>query len=168
MGVDLGLLILRVVVGIIFAAHGAQKAFGWWSGPGYAGWTGAMTRMGLRPAPLWSAVSTGTELVGGLALALGLLTPIAAALLVAQSLVIVLRAHRAAGFWNANRGFEFPLALLGGSLAVLFAGPGDWSIDALLGMGLEYEPVIRWGVAAICVIIALIVIGLPRPKPEAT
>jgi putative oxidoreductase len=167
-GVDLGLLILRVVVGVIFAAHGAQKAFGWWSGPGYTGWTGAMNRMGLRPAPLWSAISTGTELVGGLALALGFLTPIAAALLVAQSLVIVLRAHWAAGFWNANRGFEFPLALLGGLLAILFAGPGAWSLDGILSIGFEYEPVIRWGVAAVCVLIALIVIAMPRPKPETT
>jgi putative oxidoreductase len=160
------MLILRLVVGIIFAAHGAQKAFGWWNGPGYRGWESAMNRMGLRPAPVWSTLSTGVELVGGLALAIGFLTPIAAALLVAQSLVIVLRAHWAAGFWNANRGFEFPLSLLGGTVAILFVGPGDWSIDALLPTGFAYASLVRWGVAAISVVVALIVVAIPKPESK--
>ena len=80
---DIGLLVVRLVVGLTFAAHGAQKVLGWWSGPGFAGWTGAMTRMGLRPAPLWAALSTAIELVGGLLVVVGLLTPIASAVVVA-------------------------------------------------------------------------------------
>lgn len=108
---DLGLVVLRLVIGLIFAAHGAQKAFGWWGGPGYAGWTGALQHMGMRPAPLWALVSTAAELAGGLLLALGLLTPLAAAALIGQSVVIVFAVHWAKGMWNANGGWEFPVAL---------------------------------------------------------
>jgi len=168
MGIDLGLLILRVVIGLIFAAHGAQKAFGWWGGPGPAGWRGAIGRMGLRPAPLWAMVSMAAELVGGLALALGFLTPLTAAALVAQGLVMVLRAHWPAGFWNANKGYEFPLSLLGGSLAVLFTGPGAWALDAALPTGLLYEPLLRWGIAVVAVVVALIVVAMPRPAPQGS
>ena len=123
-GGDLGLLIVRLAVGLTFAAHGAQKVIGWWAGPGFAGWTGAMTRMGLRPAPLWAALSAGVELVGGLLFATGSLTPIAAALLVAQSAYIVRRVHRPKWFWNKNGGIEFPLQLLAGSLLIAASGPG--------------------------------------------
>lgn len=165
MGIDLGLLILRVVVGLIFAAHGAQKAFGCWNGPGFTRWTGVMDKTGMRPAPFWAAVSTLAELGGGVALALGFLSPFAAAALLAQGLVIVLRAHWAAGFWSANRGFEFPLSLLGGSTAILFAGPGTWALDAFLPTGLAYEPLVRWTVAVIAVVGALVAIAMPQPPP---
>jgi hypothetical protein len=68
---DLGLLILRLVVGLTFAAHGGQKAFGWWSGSKYAGWRAGVERMGLRPAGFWAIVSTAAELGGGVLLAVG-------------------------------------------------------------------------------------------------
>ncbi len=168
MGFDVGLLILRVVVGLIFAAHGAQKAFGWWNGPGYSGWHGAMDRMGLRPAPLWAFISMVAELGGGIALALGFLTPFAAAALVAQGVVIILRAHWAAGFWNANHGFEFPLSLLGGTTAILFAGPGAWALDAVLPTDLAYEPIVRWGAAIVAVVVALVVVALPKPAAQGS
>jgi putative oxidoreductase len=167
MGTDIGLLVLRIVVGVIFAAHGAQKAFGWWNGPGLAGWTGAMTRMGLRPAPLWAFVSTAAELGAGTALALGLFTPLVVAALTSQAIVIIFRAHWAAGFWNANKGFEFPLSLFGGIAAILFAGPGAWALDSVLPVDLLYEPIIRWGVAGIAVVVGFIVVAMPRPAPPA-
>ncbi len=112
---DLGLLILRLVIGLTFAAHGAQKAFGWWSGPKYAGWRTGVERMGLRPAGFWALVSTAAELGGGVLLAVGLLTPLATAALIAQSVVIVGLVHLPKGFWNANGGVEFPLSLVAGS-----------------------------------------------------
>jgi putative oxidoreductase len=167
METDIGLLIMRVVVGLIFAAHGAQKAFGWWNGPGPAGWTAAMNRMGLRPAPFWAFVSTAAELGAGTALALGLLTPLVVAGLTSQAVVIIFRAHWAAGFWNANRGFEFPLALFGGILAILFTGPGAWALDTALPLDLLYEPIVRWGVSVVAVIVGFIVVAMPKPTPPA-
>ncbi len=131
---DLGLLALRLTVGGVYAAHGAQKVFGWWSGPGFSGWTAAMARMGLRPARLWALVSGLTELAGGLLLAAGAATPVVAALLVAQSIVIIVRGHWSKGFWNRNGGIEFPLVLLGGAAAILGTGPGGLSVDSAVGL----------------------------------
>ncbi len=74
--VALGLLVLRLVVGLIVAAHGAQKLFGWWGGPGMTGWTAAMTRMRVRPAVAWAWMSAIAELGGGLLFALGFLSPL--------------------------------------------------------------------------------------------
>lgn len=161
---DVGLLIVRLAVGVTFAGHGAQKVLGWWSGPGFAGWTAAMTRMGLRPAPLWAALSAGVELVGGLLLALGFLTPIAAALLVAQSAYIVLRVHRPKGFWNKNGGIEFPLQLLAGSLLIAASGPGAIAVDP--AVGLEFGPSWRAAFVVIAVVGALATMAIARPAPQ--
>ncbi|MEO8252382.1 MAG: DoxX family protein [Chloroflexota bacterium] len=146
MEVAAGLAVLRITIGLIFAAHGAQKAFGWWKGPGYAGWSGVITKMGFRPTAFWTFVSVLAELGAGLLLALGLLTPLAAAGLVGQGIVIIARVHWPNGFWNSNKGYEFPLVLLAGSLALALTGPGTWSLDAQLPVGIVYEPIIRWGV----------------------
>jgi putative oxidoreductase len=134
---DLGLLILRLVVGLTFAAHGAQKAFGWWGGSGWNGWQAALGRMGFRPTFFFAVVSVGAELLGGLFLALGLLTPLAAAVLVGQCVVIIAKVHAPHGFWNKAGGIEFPLALGGGAVAIGLIGPGAVSIDGLDGMTLS-------------------------------
>ncbi len=129
----IGLLILRAVVGLTFATHGAQKAFGWWSGPGWTGWQKAIERMGMQPTGTWAAISVGAELIGGSLLAIGLFTPVAAAALIAQSIVIVLLVHLPNGFFNARRGIEFPLSLGAGAVALGLLGPGGISVDAMLG-----------------------------------
>jgi putative oxidoreductase len=129
---DIGLLVLRLGLGLTFAAHGAQKAFGWWNGPGAAGWRGAMERMGFRPVGFFAAVSTGIELVGGIFMALGLLTPFIAGLLIAQTVVIIAKAHWSKGFFSTAGGFEFPLSLGLAALAIALIGPGAVSLDGLL------------------------------------
>jgi putative oxidoreductase len=131
---DLALVIIRLVVGLTFAAHGAQKAFGWWNGPGMPGWQGVMERLGFRPTGLFAAVSMAAELGGGLLLAAGLLTPVAVAALVGQSVVIIVKSHLPRGFWNRDNGFEFPLALVAGVVAIGLIGPGGVSLDAALGL----------------------------------
>lgn len=164
-GPDLGLVIVRVVTGLIFAAHGAQKAFGWWQGPGFAGWKGAMERMGLRPAWFWAAVSTVVELVGGLLLVVGLLTEIAAPFLVAQSLVIIFRRHLAKGFWNHNGGIEFPLSLLGGALAVTASGAGAISLDA--AAGIAFADQVRGIILLVALVGALVAMVLRPAEAQA-
>ena len=161
---DLGLVVLRLVIGLIFAAHGAQKAFGWWGGPGYAGWTGALQHMGMRPAPWWALVSTAAEVAGGLLLALGLLTPLAAAALIGQAVVIVFAVHWAKGFWNANGGWEFPIALAAGVVAIALTGPGAISLDAVLGLALA-EP-LQLALVVLAVLGALTALAIARrPSP---
>lgn len=136
---DLGLLIIRLVVGLTFAAHGAQKVFGVWGGPGMVGWTGAMEHMGFRPARYWAMASAWVELGAGIALAAGILTPFAAAALVGHSIVIILKVHWQKGFWNSKGGIEFPLVLLGGAAGILLVGPGGLSFDGLVHFGLFGE-----------------------------
>lgn len=167
MELDAGIAALRITIGLIFAAHGAQKAFGWWKGPGYAGWTGAIGKMGFRPVALWAFISVAAELGAGPLLALGLLTPLAAAALVGQGIVIIARVHWANGFWNSNGGYEFPLALLGGSVAIALTGPGAWSLDARLPVGLLYEPIIRWGVLLVAIAVAAVATYLASRRAAA-
>ena len=162
---DLGIFIVRLAVALTFAAHGAQKVLGWWGGPGFAAWTSGIARMGLRPAPFWAAISSGVELVGGLLLALGLFTPIASALLVAQSTYIVLRTHLPRGFWNSRGGIEFPLQLLAGSLLVVASGPGAIAIDP--AVGLDFSVSWRAGSLVVALVGALVAMGIARPRPQA-
>ena len=133
---SLSLLVLRLVVGLTFAGHGAQKAFGWWNGPGPQKWEAAMTSMRFHPARFWAFLSIGVELLGGLLVALGFLTPWAVTALIGQSMVIILKAHLPKGFWNRDGGFEFPLALAAALIAILGVGAGAYSIDTTIGYGL--------------------------------
>jgi putative oxidoreductase len=129
---DLAMLLLRLGVGLTFAAHGAQKAFGLWGGPGLKGWQGAIASMGFRPVWAFAAISMLAELAGGLMLAAGLLTPAVAAIVVAQSIVIIFTVHWKNGFFNTKGGFEYPLLLGLGAAAVGIAGPGLNSLDNLI------------------------------------
>ncbi|HEY2916446.1 MAG TPA: DoxX family protein [Candidatus Limnocylindrales bacterium] len=138
---DVGILVLRLVIGLTMAGHGSQKAFGWWKGSGWAGWKAVMTRMGFVPEGLWAGVAIGAELVGGLFLAVGFLTPLATMALIGQSTVIILKAHWPRGFWNRDNGFEFPLSLLAGIVAIVGAGAGALSLDAALGW--SWSPELR-------------------------
>src|SRR5258705_9385140 len=99
---DIALLILRLGIGLTFAAHGAQKAFGWWGGPGPERWAGAVAGMGFRPVSVFTYASIAAELGGGLLLAAGFLTPVAVAILVAQSIVIIFQVHWQHGFFNTQ------------------------------------------------------------------
>ena len=164
MGMSLGLLVLRVVIGLTLAAHGAQKAFGWWSGPGPHGWRSGMERMGMRPSPLWAVLSTAAELVGGLLLALGLLTPFAVAVLVAQSLVIIFHVHWPRGFFSQGGGFEYPLAILATVVAIAGTGPGSYSLDSALH--LAYSDSLRIALLVIGVIAGLVALAVPRVSSQ--
>lgn len=135
-----GLLILRVVIGVIMIGHGAQKAFGWWGGPGIAGWTSAMTRMRIRPAWAWAYISMLGEIGGGILLILGLLTPLACAAIAGSMLVAIYLVHLPRGFWVSKGGYEFNLAILAAIVALALVGPGDASLDAALRIHLP-EPV---------------------------
>ena len=131
---DLALALVRAVVGLVIAAHGAQKVLGVWGGPGLAGWTQGVTRMGMRPAIFWAWVSAFAELAGGIAFALGFLLPVVAAALTIQMGVAIARAHWGKGFWNSKGGIEFPFTL--GTIAAIngVAEPGAYSLDRTLGL----------------------------------
>jgi putative oxidoreductase len=131
---DLALALVRAVVGLVIAAHGAQKVLGVWGGPGLAGWTQGVSRMGMRPPAFWAWVSAFAELAGGIAFALGFLLPVVAAALTIQMAVAIARAHWGKGFWNTKGGIEFPFTL--GAIAAIngIADPGAYSLDRALGL----------------------------------
>jgi putative oxidoreductase len=131
---DLGLLILRLVVGFTFFGHGAQKAFGWFGGIGIEGWRGAVTGMGFQPVGLFVPLSIGAELIGGPLFAIGLLTPLAAMFLIGQLVVIISKAHLPKGFWNMAGGYEYPLTLAASVIAIALIGAGSISLDQVLGL----------------------------------
>jgi putative oxidoreductase len=158
--IDLSLLILQLGVGLTFAAHGAQKAFGWWGGPGLAGWEGAMHHMGFRPARLFAPLSAGVELVGGLLLAVGFLTPLVAAVLLAQTVVIIGQVHWANGFFNQKSGIEFPLLLGVGAAAVGLGGPSAVSVDGALGVSLDST--VTAVVLGLGILAGLVALAIPR------
>lgn len=131
---DLGLLLLRLTLGTVFLAHGAQKAFGSFGGPGFEGATGFIGSMGFRPARAWAALAVGGELVAGLLFVLGLLTPLAGLLVLATMAVAIAKVHGPKGFFVQNGGFEYNVVLIIAAVALAAVGPGTFSLDHLLGL----------------------------------
>lgn len=123
--VDLSLLILRIVVGVVFIAHGAQKLFGAFEGPGLDAVVGQMG------APLGYAVSIG-EFFGGIGLVIGFLSRFSAAALIVIMIGAIVTVHGANGFFMSNGGFEYNWALLGLLAPILIAGPGQYSVGRFL------------------------------------
>ncbi|HAW93366.1 MULTISPECIES: DoxX family protein [unclassified Arsukibacterium] len=130
-------LALRVPVGVIFTAHGAQKLFGWFGGYGLEGTAGWMDSIGLSPGMLMAILAGAAEFFGGLALIIGLLTRPAAAALSIAMLVAIFAVHFANGLFMANNGYEFGLALLAASVSLLFSGAGKLSVDKLVAKKLN-------------------------------
>lgn len=132
--IDLGLLVLRIAVGLTLVPHGAQKLFGWFGGYGVKGTGAWLDSMGAKNGWVIALLAGIAEFFGGLGLALGLLTPIAAAGVIIGMLGAIVTAHKGKGFFNTNGGWEFPLLIALGALAIAIAGPGAYSADAVLGL----------------------------------
>lgn len=146
MGMDIGLLLIRIVVGLTMAGHGAQKLFGWFGGYGLSGTGGFMESLGFVPGRRAALAAGLAEALGGLLLALGLVTPLAAAAIVAVMLVAVATVHLSKGFFVTAGGYEYNLVLAAAALVLAFTGPGAWSLDALLELGWQG---VAWGVGAL-------------------
>ena len=127
-----GPLALRVLVGVIFAAHGAQKLFGWFGGYGLEGTGQFFGSVGLNPGYLMALLAGAVEFFGGLALVLGLLVRPAAAALAGAMLIAIFAVHVGQGFFVDKGGYEYALALFAASLSLLFSGDGRSAADAAL------------------------------------
>lgn len=128
----LGALILRVPIGFILAAHGAQKLFGWFGGYGLEGTGQWLESIGLVPGFLMAILAGSAEFFGGLALVIGLLTRPAAAVSAFTMLVAIFSVHISHGLFISNNGYEFALALFAATLALTFQGAGRYAIDNVL------------------------------------
>jgi putative oxidoreductase len=152
MSFDIGILVLRVVVGLILAAHGSRKLFGWFGGPGIKGTSGWLGSMRMRPAAFWAVMAGLAEFGGGLLLALGFLSPLGPVAIIASMLMATFLVHWPR-FWSTESGFEFPLTNLVIALAVAITGPGRYSLDALWNIAFPAP-------ATLIVLLALTVLGL--------
>lgn len=160
---DLGLLILRLTVGLVLAAHGAQKLFGWFSGPGLTGLTGGFASMGFRPARLWAWLSAGVEFFGGLLFILGLFSPLGSIGIGSSMLMAITKVHWPK-FWSDKGGFEFPLVNLAAAIAVGFTGAGAYALDASLGTA------VPGGLTLVIILAALVIwlIGMITSSSQRT
>lgn len=126
------LLVLRLVFGLLLIGHGTQKLFGWFGGPGLDGIAGWFGSIGFRPARPMAVMAGLGETVGGVLLVLGLLTPLAAAIIIG-TLLVAISTHLPKGIWSANGGLELPLLYVTAAVTLAFAGPGTYSLDSALG-----------------------------------
>jgi putative oxidoreductase len=125
---DLGLLALRLTVGLLMAGHGAQKLFGMFGGAGLAATGKSFAALGYHPGDFYAGLTGVSEFLGGLGLAAGLCTPLAAAALIGVMInaMVVTSRH---GLWAMTGGFEYPLCIAVVALAVTAIGPGRLALD---------------------------------------
>lgn len=161
---DAGLLLARMVFGLLMAAHGAQKVFGWFGGYGLAGTGGFFESLGFRPGKLFAGAAGTTEIVAGLLVALGLLGPLGPAMIVAVMLVAASTVHWPQGLFAQNNGIEVPLLYGVAAVALALTGPGAYSVDSAVGLTWS-EPVI-WSVLALGVIGGVANLAIRKTEPR--
>jgi putative oxidoreductase len=164
---DLGLLVLRLGFGLAFAAHGAQKLFGWFGGPRLAGTAGFLESLGFRPGKMFAIVVALAEFVGGLLFALGFLGAVGPALMIADMVVAIFTVHLKNGFFVQNSGFEYPLTVAIAAVAIALSGPGRYSVDAALGVTAAENSLITWILLLLGLVGGLLSLLVRRPAPPA-
>jgi len=142
--VSIGLLLLRVVVGLIMAAHGAQKLLGWFGGYGLRGTGEFFVQLGFQPGSAFAAAASISEIVSGVLVALGFLGPIGPALMVSVMIVAAMTVHWEHGLFAANNGIELPLLYGAAAFGLALTGFGQYSLDAALGIARGWPASVTW------------------------
>lgn len=145
----IGVLIARLVVGLLIAAHGAQKLFGWFGGYGLSATGEFFGQLGFRPGRLFATAAALGEFTSGLLIAAGLLGPVGPAILLAVMVVAAISVHWQNGLFAASNGIELPLLYGTGAVGLALSGPGRYSFDALLGVSSAWTPAVIWSALAV-------------------
>lgn len=165
--IDLGLLLIRVIFGLVFAAHGAQKLFGWFGGYGLAGTGGWMESMGFRPGKTFATAAGLGEFTGGLLFTLGFLGAVGPALMLSVMLVASITVHRKNGLFTTNNGIELPLLYATAAVGVALIGPGRYSLDQALGDDRLLTPGVTWIILVLGLIGGVVNLAMRRPTPAS-
>ncbi len=131
---DTGLLLARVVIGLMMAAHGAQKLFGWFGGYGLTQTGEFFIGLGFSQGRMFAAAASVTEIASGLLVALGLFGPVGPALMLSVMIVAAVTVHLKNGLFAATNGIEVPLLYSTAAIGLALGGPGAYSLDALFGI----------------------------------
>ena len=161
-----GLLILRLVLGLYMAAHGAQKLLGWFNGFGLEATGQFMEQLGYRPGRAFAALASGTEVLSGILVAIGFLGPVGPALMIPAMIVAMVTVHWRGGVFAMSNGIELPLLFAAGAAAIALTGPGVYSMDAWLGLGPLTTPAIAWTAIVAGVVVGLANLAIRRPAPS--
>jgi putative oxidoreductase len=130
--INIGLLIIRLVIGLLFVGHGAQKLFGWFGGYGLKGTGGWFESIGMKPGVTMALFAGLAELIGGILFALGLLTPLAGIMIAGTMLMAIVKVHAPNGLWATANGYEYNLTLLSVAIGIALIGPGQYALDSFL------------------------------------
>jgi len=160
--VSSALLLARVVLGTLIAAHGSRKLFGWFGGYGLAGTGGFFEGLGFRPGRTFAAAAGAAEFTAGILILLGLLGPIGPALMLSVMVVAAVSVHLKNGLFATGNGIEVPLLYATGAVTLALTGPGAYSMDAGLGLDSLWTPALRWAALAAGVVGAAVNLGARR------
>jgi putative oxidoreductase len=130
--INIGLLIIRLVIGLLFVGHGAQKLFGWFGGYGLKGTGGWLESLGMKPGVTMAMLAGLAEFIGGILLALGLLTPLAGIMIAGTMVMAIVKVHGQNGIWATSNGYEYNLTLIAVAIGLALIGPGQYALDSFL------------------------------------
>ena len=162
-----GLLVARLIFGVLMVAHGGQKLFGWLGGYGLAGTAGFFEQLGFRPGRLFVVTASLSEVVSGILIALGLFGPVGPALLLPVMIVAAVSVHWKGGLFAATNGIEVPLLYATGAVALAFTGYGLFSLDSVLGIDHIWTPALKVAVLAVGVVGGVVNLLARRPARMA-
>jgi putative oxidoreductase len=163
--VSIGLLIGRLVVGLLMAAHGTQKLFGWFGGHGLEGTGQFLGSLGFEPGRRFATLAGLAQVGSGLLIALGFLGPIGPAIMLSVMIVAAMSVHWRNGLFATNDGIEVPLLYATGAVALALTGFGRYSLDAIVGPTALEAPAVTLIALAVGIVGGVVNLVLVRKAP---
>ncbi len=163
--VSVAFLVVRLILGLGLMAHGSQKLFGWFGGPGLAGTGGFFEGLGFRPGKLFALMAGLGETIGGLLTVLGLGGALGPVLIITVMLVAIVSVHIDKGFFTQNGGWELPATNIAVAIAIAFGGNGLYSLDNAFGLDFLTDPVQIWYAVVAAAIAAALTLLARRRTP---